>query len=172
MLSPSKGLTLLELLIAIAVFAIIAVLGVPSFYNYLDYQRTQAVFNDLKSNLQTAAIETKTRHKFVYVCPSADAATCSGTDWRSRYIVCVDSNSDQTCDVVLKTANASSLQSMTVDVSAALVAGALRFHPGGENNTTSFSLCSKFHENSEKFAINSFGSISASVLTAAECPSS
>lgn len=172
MSSPSKGLTLLELLIAIAVFAIIVALGVPSFYHYLDYQRSQAVFNDLRSNLQTATIETKTRHKFVYVCPSSNGSTCGGTDWRSRYIICVDNNSDQICDAVLKTSNAGNLQSVTVNVSAALVTGALRFHPGGGNNTTSFMLCSKFHENSEKFEINSFGSVSASVLTAAECPSS
>lgn len=172
MLPNQKGLTLLELLVSIAVLAIIAALGVPSFFHFLDYQRAQAAGNEFRANLQSAITETKTRHKFVYVCPSSNGTTCSGTDWRSRYIVCLDNNSDHTCDAVLKASNANNLQSVSVSVSAALVSGALRFHPGGGNNSATFLLCSKIHENSAKFIINSFGSVSAGTLTAAECPSS
>jgi len=166
MLSLQRGVTLIELVIAIAVFAIITLLAVPSFISFLDSQKSQAAINDIKSTLQRAVVEAKNRQKPVYICASGNGTSCLGSDWRSRYIVCIDNNADQTCDAVLKTGNATSLNAISAS------SATIRFNPNGTNTSVTLTLCSKYHENSGKLNLSSFGSVSSVGVSAAECPSS
>jgi len=147
MLSLQRGVTLIELVIAIAVFAIITLLAVPSFISFLDSQKSQAAINDIKSTLQRAVVEAKNRQKPVYICASGN-------------------NADQTCDAVLKTGKATSLNAISAS------SATIRFNPNGTNTSVTLTLCSKYHENSGKLNLSSFGSVSSVGVSAAECPSS
>lgn len=83
------GFTLLELLIAIFMLAILAVAAAPSFSTYL---KTNGIFShrqDINSAVMTARSEALNRNKTVTICSSNDAATCGGT-WSDGWIVFLD----------------------------------------------------------------------------------
>ncbi len=82
------GFTLLELMVAIAVFAVLIGLGVPSFSGIINANRITAQTNDLVSALNYARSEAVKRSEPVGVCSSTDGATCAAsTDWSTGWIV-------------------------------------------------------------------------------------
>lgn len=132
--SPAAGFTLIELLVTVSVLAILAAVAVPSFTTLINSNRLAGAANDIVAALQVARLEAIRRGQNVVVCPSADGASCSGTDW-SRMIVFSDSNANQAvnspADVVIRdlTLAASGLQ---VRPSASIAgSGWIRFSPAG-----------------------------------------
>lgn len=67
--SPARrsGFTLVELLIVIALVAIILTIGVPSFNNFIVNQRLKSVNAELVTDLQYARAEAASRNKPVFV---------------------------------------------------------------------------------------------------------
>ncbi|GAA5077407.1 GspH/FimT family pseudopilin [Lysobacter panacisoli] len=87
------GFTLIELMVALAVMAVILTLAVPSFTSMIARNRLAAASNELVAGLQIARTESVRRNARVLLCPSTDDATCTGDDW-SHVIVFHDANSD------------------------------------------------------------------------------
>src|SRR5690606_4228088 len=85
----SRGFTLLELLVTLAVAAIVLSYGVPSFIDTVRNGRAAANANDLVTALSFARSEAVKRGARVTVCASADAATC-GEAWTDGWIVIAD----------------------------------------------------------------------------------
>ncbi|GAB2522299.1 GspH/FimT family pseudopilin [Lysobacter humi (ex Lee et al. 2017)] len=81
-----RGFTLIELMVTIAVLAIIIGVAVPSFVSMTHRNRLAAASNEVVAVLQSARMEAVRRNRSVTVCPTADGATCSGSDW-SRVVV-------------------------------------------------------------------------------------
>ena len=83
------GFTLFELLIAMAIGAIIVVLGVPSFSGTLDNQRMTSATNELIMSLNLAKSEAIKRVTYVTVCRTNDFKSCTGgtTSWDDGWIV-------------------------------------------------------------------------------------
>lgn len=84
MLSPSKsqsGFSMIELMITIALLAILLMLAQPSFESLLNGNRLTSIANELLATTQTARMESFRRGRQAVVCKSlnADAAapTCS-----------------------------------------------------------------------------------------------
>lgn len=67
----ASGFTLLELLITIAVVAVLAAIAVPSFQNMIATQRMRSAANDLVSTLNFARSEAVKRNTTVTVTPAA-----------------------------------------------------------------------------------------------------
>lgn len=76
--AKTKGVTLVELIIAIAVLAILMALAVPSFQFVRNVNRLSASANDLVAGLQLARMEAIRRNARVVFCRSDDGASCSG----------------------------------------------------------------------------------------------
>ncbi|WP_232207664.1 GspH/FimT family pseudopilin [Pseudoxanthomonas sp. J35] len=77
----------MELIITIAVLAILLTLAVPSFTSVINSNRLTAQANELVADLQFARSEAVRRNQRVTVCPSVDSAACSGAaDWSNRII--------------------------------------------------------------------------------------
>lgn len=93
----ASGFTLIELMVTIAVLAIVAVLAAPSFGNLIDRSRLTASANEVVGALQTARMEAVRRNTSVVLCPSTDGATCDGADWQ-RLIVFSDDNGNEAVD--------------------------------------------------------------------------
>lgn len=86
-----KGFTILELMVAIAVFAILLAVGVPSFVQIVRNNRITAQANELISALNVARSESIKRGSPVSVCSSTDGADCADdTNWATGWIVFTD----------------------------------------------------------------------------------
>lgn len=91
------GFTIIEMMFAIAVMAILAAIAIPNFSDTVKANRVQSQARDLYSQLNYARSEAVSRGSTVLFCRSSDASTCSGT-WSNGWIVCVDKNNNNGCD--------------------------------------------------------------------------
>lgn len=78
----TSGFTLIELMVGIAVLAIVMAAAVPGFQALVNGNRLAATANEAIANLQTARMEAIRRNRRVVVCASANAnagtaATCN-----------------------------------------------------------------------------------------------
>ena len=87
------GFSIVELVITLAVFAIIAAIAAPSFTGLLNGNRLATASNELVTSLQFARIEAVRRNVPVVVCSSANAQaaspTCATGSW-GQWIVFAD----------------------------------------------------------------------------------
>jgi type IV fimbrial biogenesis protein FimT len=90
------GVTLIELVIALAVLGILVTLATPAFSNLVaNSSRTTAV-NDLFHALFLARSEAIKRGRIVSLCPSSDGQTCSRQrDWTSGWMVFVNEHPEE-----------------------------------------------------------------------------
>ena len=90
--STSCGFTMVELLIAVAIFFVLISLAIPSFRSLTAKNRLKTACNELVSTLQTARTEAIRRGIRVTVCkgaPSSNSCDNNGA-WVSGWIVFVD----------------------------------------------------------------------------------
>lgn len=94
------GFTLLELMIVIAIMAILASVAAPGMRNYVVNNKRVAIVNDLVSSLHLARFEAVKRSRNVVVCSTADGSACSNdvADWENGWIVFVDDNANTAVD--------------------------------------------------------------------------
>ncbi|MEO0574912.1 MAG: GspH/FimT family pseudopilin [Pseudomonadota bacterium] len=86
--SRAGGYTVLELMLAVAIVAIVAGFAVPSFLSTIRANRTVTINNELVSALTLARSEAIKRGNRVTVCPTADQVSClAGGTWESGWIV-------------------------------------------------------------------------------------
>jgi len=91
MRSSQNGFTLMELMVGIAVVAILAGLAAPNFRVFINNNRVTAAQNDLVAALNLARSESVRRSTTVSVCSSTDGASCATkNDWPSGWIVFLD----------------------------------------------------------------------------------
>jgi type IV fimbrial biogenesis protein FimT len=85
---PQGGFSLLEMLVVIAIVAILLALGVPSFKYVTQANRATSEINGMLGSLQLARAEAIKEGQTVTICPSLDAATCNAaTDWETGWII-------------------------------------------------------------------------------------
>jgi type IV fimbrial biogenesis protein FimT len=93
-LKLAAGFSIIELIIAIAILAILVALATPSFTSIINSNRLTASGNEFLATLQYARIEAIRRNARVVVCPSnnADSASpsCSTSGTVSGWISFVD----------------------------------------------------------------------------------
>lgn len=87
----TKGFTLIELMIAIAIMAVLAAVGVPAFQTMILNNRIVTTNNALLGVLQMARSEAVNKRKNIRVCPSTDQLTCTADgNWHDGIIVLND----------------------------------------------------------------------------------
>ena len=111
---PFNGFTTVELMVSIAILAVLSAVAMPSFRTLFERWRVLQTTEDLKSSLMLArseAIKRGGRIVIQKIANKTDGCTTasSKTDWDCGWIVCDDSNNSGTCtksDPVLQTVNA------------------------------------------------------------------
>ena len=86
------GFTIIELMIALLVGAILMVVGVPTYQNMVQSNRTASLTNTVVASLNLARSEAIKRSRDVQICISNNETTCTGADWADGWIVWVDLN--------------------------------------------------------------------------------
>jgi type IV fimbrial biogenesis protein FimT len=94
-----RGLTLVELLVALAVLAVLLGLAAPSFGRIAAGQRASAAVNTLVASFQQARMRALARAGHVGLCPSSDGLACSGgLDWHRGWLGWDDLDGDRRLD--------------------------------------------------------------------------
>jgi type IV fimbrial biogenesis protein FimT len=77
-----RGFTLVELMVAVAVAAIVAAFAAPSLRTFMQHNRVAAQSNSVMADLQFARGQAVSTHSYVSVCPLAAAGgtTCDTAD--------------------------------------------------------------------------------------------
>lgn len=85
------GFTLIEMLIAISVMAVILTTAIPALGQFMAQQRMTAAANSLVGHLNYARSEAVFRNTYVAACPSSDGVSCTGGNrWDIGWIVYLD----------------------------------------------------------------------------------
>ncbi|HTT13398.1 MAG TPA: GspH/FimT family pseudopilin [Burkholderiaceae bacterium] len=95
-----RGVTLIELMVAIAIFAVLAAATVPTFSYTAAAYRISGQVNGWIGDLQYTRAEAIKRGQTVTLCISADGATCAlnTSSWDRGWIVFADANGSATVD--------------------------------------------------------------------------
>jgi type IV fimbrial biogenesis protein FimT len=87
----ARGFTLIEMLMTMAIAAILLTIGIPSFRYVTNSNRIAGELNGLLGDLQFARAEAIKEGRTVTVCVSNDGANCANsTTWQSGWIVFSD----------------------------------------------------------------------------------
>lgn len=91
----ARGFTLVELMIVLAVAAVLCGAAAPSFTSLVRSIRLSSATNDLLAGLTITRSEAVKRNVRVVMCKSADAASCAAAGgWEQGWIVFPDGDND------------------------------------------------------------------------------
>lgn len=102
-----SGMTLLELMIVLAVSAVLLGIGIPSFASLAHSSRLSSATNEMISSLHLARSEAIKRNSRVVLCTSETGTSCAPSgDWHQGWLVFHDTNNNAALDsgetVILK----------------------------------------------------------------------
>ncbi len=149
-MNRQKGVTIIELMVAVGVLAILAAVAVPSYQFLITNNQVSTQSNRLLGSLLYARSESIKRGQTVSVCWSASGTACGGTSgqgWSDGWMVFVDVGADGTyhsaTDTLLKVESAIP-GGHTIKSS---YANSVQFRPDGSSNAFgNFTLCSADNE--------------------------
>lgn len=133
---PQQGFTLIELMVTIALLAILLALATPSFTSIINSNRLASHANELVASLQTARMEAVRRNTRTVVCRSDNGTTCSaGAQWNG-WITFVDYPPPLAAEILRVNTVETPVQ---MRVSDAITASRVVFRPDGLARVTNTS---------------------------------
>ncbi len=100
----AHGFTVIELIVAMAIAAILFAIGMPSFLEFTRNVRVSSTMGALAADIQIARSESVKRNARVLFCARATPTSnaCIGapttTAWTNGWLVCQDRDADGACD--------------------------------------------------------------------------
>ncbi len=131
-----SGFTLIELMITVALVAILASLAAPSFNALIVKRSVKAAADTLVSDMRFARSEALKRSTRTVICRSVNQTSCAGTgSWSDGWIVFVDMNADGTVDAgdsIMKVQQSfSNIASIQQDSNPSSTLSTFRYEPTG-----------------------------------------
>lgn len=100
----TSGFTLVELMVTIAIVAILLAVGLPSFQGSLRSNRVATTTNEMLASLSLARTEAIRSTQSSLVC-ARDGAAC-GDDWNQGWLVMTDTDGDDAYETLVKAVDA------------------------------------------------------------------
>lgn len=95
----TRGFTLIEMLLTLAVASVLTMLAVPSFQSLMSKQQATDSYNRVASALHLARSIAVMKNTTSIVCPSTDGRHCSPSQhWQNGWLVAIDSDENQQPD--------------------------------------------------------------------------
>lgn len=125
------GFTMVELVVTLAVVAIIVAMAMPSFTGLINSNRLTSQANEIVAALQSARMDAIRRNAPAYFCSSNNNATCTNTSPWTGWIVYTDVDRDNAVDAgeLLRTGTVKG--PVSVVVSSAIKNNRVAFRPDG-----------------------------------------
>ena len=139
----AHGFTLVELMITVAILAVIVGIGLPSFTGIVAQNRVTASINDFHAGLRLARSEAVKRNANVVFCASSNQTACTG-GWGSGWLVYQDVDGDGTVDSgeIIRVGDAVQTgYTLTFTSATSAITFAARGMTSGQSGT--FKLCDK-----------------------------
>jgi len=116
----TTGFTVVELMVVIAIIAIIVAFGIPSYNSVITQNRMASEINDLSNDVELARSTAISSGESVTICPSTTQTTttvCSDSDnWSTGWIIFTDVANNQTFgagDTLIRVHSALSTDTLT-----------------------------------------------------------
>lgn len=93
-----SGATLLELMVVLAIAAILLTVGIPSFASLARSSRLSAATNEFLASLHLARAEAIKRGRRAVMCPSATGTSCADGGWHQGWLLFHDANNNARVD--------------------------------------------------------------------------
>jgi type IV fimbrial biogenesis protein FimT len=143
------GFTLIELMIAVALVAILLATAVPALEDFTNDARQTGAINDFVSSIHLARNTAITTNSRVTMCASASGADCELTAWENGWIVFGDLNASGDLDVG-ETVISAAAAVEGLSIQSGEFPAALMFRPNGRAMTNALT------GNSGEFAVCDF----------------
>ncbi len=139
-----RGFTLIELMIVVAVLAILFGVALPAWSGFLEAGRAGAAKAALLSSLTTSVNRAAVTGSHAVLCSSVDRATCSGDlDWTSGWVAFLDRNGNRQrdADEALITAEGPLGGKVTLQTTSGRTRLVLQPNGGNAGSNVTFTLC-------------------------------
>ncbi|CAG1020655.1 hypothetical protein MTYM_00425 [Methylococcales bacterium] len=149
-MNKQHGVTLIELMIALAVLSILLSIAVPSFRQSIISNRLTTVTNEFMAAINFARSEAIKLGQSVTLCKSTDGSSCSTVNtvyWEDGWIVFADANADGDLDVGETLLRVWPALQSPYSLRSSAFPNFLRYNPqGAASNNGNFAAC---HDSAE-----------------------
>lgn len=131
-----NGFTLIELMVVVAITAILVVVAAPNMADMLAANRVQAEQREFAGALSATRAEAAARGRTATLCRSSDGSSCGGS-WSDGWIIFQDNNANgsrENDETLIRVGNSGSATVAVFDDAGAAV-NAIRFDRQGFSNT-------------------------------------